>query len=236
MLSEIPAEAQAGEGAQGIASGQQEEHARRQADAKARGRRRHAAPDEAQREPSAGEPADRGEHRRNPHVPDGLLERQPVRGHHVESGPVEPEVVAHHAERVGDHEHPQAAVAQHGGAAVLLGHLAGRRAAGGPVPQRNPGEAEHSGDDEGGAPTAAHRDPGGQHRRDDLPEADARLVHGVAQRALAGQQVLVNRLSGRRNAGGFRHTEHRAAAHQPAQPAREAGGDSGARPQSDRER
>ena len=51
------------------------------------------------------------------------------------------------------------------------------------------------------------------------PRLDACLVDRVAQSALAGEQVLVNRLSGRWNAGGFGHAEHRAAAHQSAQPA-----------------
>ena len=80
-----------------------------------------------------------------------------------------------------------------------------------------------------------HGDPGGEHGRDDLPEADAGLIDGVAEGAFAGQQVLVDRLSGGRNAGGFGDAEHRAAADQSAEAARETGGDSGAGPQSDGE-
>ena len=74
MLSEIPADAQAGEGAQGIASVQQEEQARgrRQTRKRAAGAAM-SARDEAQGEPAAGEASDRGEDRRNPDVPDGLL-------------------------------------------------------------------------------------------------------------------------------------------------------------------
>ena len=85
------------------------------------------------------------------------------------------------------------------------------------------------------APSAAQRDPGGQHRRDHRAQADAGLIDRVAQRALAGPQVLVDRLARGRNAGGFGHAEHRAAAHQSAQPAGEAGGDAGAGPQPHRE-
>src|ERR1017187_15968 len=53
------------------------------------------------------------------------------------------------------------------------------------------------------APSAAQRNPGGEQRRNHRAQADAGLIDRVAKRPLAGAQVLVNRLSGRRNAGGF---------------------------------
>ena len=76
------------------------------------------------------------------------------------------------------------------------GYFGGRRPVRGPVPQRNPGEAKDSGDNEGGAPTALYGDPGGEHGRDDLPEADAGLVDGVAQGALARGATPVTRTDG----------------------------------------
>ena len=140
-----------------------------EADAEARGRRGDAALHQAQREPAAGEAAAHGEDRRNPGVPGGLPERETVHVHQVLRGPVGPEEVAHHAEGVGGDEDPQAAVAQHGGvggaaAATARARRRARRAT--QMPQRNPGEAEHAGDDERVTPAVAHRDPGGQRRRE----------------------------------------------------------------------
>ena len=139
--------------------------------------------------------------------------------------------------RVGRGEDPKAAVAQHGGVgrAMLRGRGRGRGAARHPEPQRNPGEAEHAGHDEGVAPSAAHRNPRGQQGRDHGAEADAGLIDRVAERPLTGAQVLVDRLSRGGNAGGLGGPEDRAAAHQSAEAAGQAGGDAGAGPQAHRE-
>ena len=67
---------------------------------------------QTQGEPSAGESADQREQRRNPGVPGGLPEREPLRIHQVLRGPVGPQRVAHHAQCIGRDEGPQAAVAQ----------------------------------------------------------------------------------------------------------------------------
>src|ERR1039458_9715866 len=98
-------------------------------------------------------------------------------------GPVGPERIAHHAERVGRDEGPQAAVAQNPGGAGLCrsGRGGGGHAASRPVPHGNPHEAEDSGEDERVAPSATHRNPSGQRRGEDGPEADAGLVDRIGR-------------------------------------------------------
>src|ERR1035437_2746529 len=237
MLSEIPAAAHPGEVAHGWAAVAREttpaaRHTRKRA---ARGAPPRVA--KSQGEPAAEEAAAARKYRRNPDVPGSLLEREAVHVHHVLRGPEEPEEVAHHAQRVGRGKHPKAAVAQHGriGHARLRRPGRGRRAARHPEPERNPGEPEHTRHHERMAPSAAQRDPGGQQRRDHRAQADAGLIDRVAERSLAGAQVLVDRLSGRGNAGRFGHPEDRAATHESTQSASQAGGDAGARPDPDGE-
>src|ERR1019366_7052333 len=183
-------------------------------------------------EPAAEEAAAARKYRRNPDVPRCLLEREAIPVHHVLRGPQKPEEVAHHAQRVGRGKHPQAAVAQHGrvGPARLRRHGRGRGVVRYPEPERNPEEPEHTRHHEGMAPPAAQRDPGGQQRRYHGAQAYAGLIDRVAERSLARAQVLVDRLSGRGNAGRFGHAEDRAATHESTQSAGQAGGDAGARP------
>ena len=77
--------------------------------------------------------------RRNPGVPRRLRQRQVVHVHQILRRPVGPQRVAHHAERVGQHEGPQAPVAQHVSRTRPWAVSARRRcrhAARRPVPQR----------------------------------------------------------------------------------------------------
>ena len=160
-------------------------------------------------------------------------QREMVHVHQILRGPVGPQRIAHHAERIGSDESPQTPVAQQFGV---------RRSRDGfRQPARSwravqfqtgiHSEPENARQHERHAPSVAHRDPGGDGRRENRAQAHAGLIDGVAHRAFGRPQIRVDRLAGRRNAAGFRHAQHRAAAHQAAEAAGEAGGDSGARPQ-----
>ena len=160
------------------------------------------------------------------------------RAHHVERGQVEPEVVADHAERVGNDEDPKPAIAQHRGARarVLFRRVGRGHAARDPAPERDPGEAERASGDEGVAPAVVHGDPYGQRGSNDLAQADAGLIDSVSEGALAGPKVFVDGLSSRGDAGGFGRAKHGAPTYEASESGGQAGGDPGAGPEADRER
>ena len=93
MLSEMPAEAQAGPGSSGMAAVPSATSRRGKAHARARGGGGEPRSIEAERKPSAGETAERGGERRNPGVPGRLHQREAARFHQEQRGPVGPERV-----------------------------------------------------------------------------------------------------------------------------------------------
>ena len=117
-----------------------------------------------------------------------------------------------------------------GGGSGLI--IACRRSAGGdsrrPVPDRNPDQPQAACDHEGLPPSVGYGDPGGHRRCEYEPQTYACLVERIAQGALRRQQVLVNGLARRRDAGRFRHAQDASAPEQASQPARKSGEDTGA--------